>query len=184
VDNSYYAGLPESWRVCRLSDIGEIIGGGTPRTLEPSFWDGDIPWITPADLSGYTKKFIETGSRKITVRGLVESSAKLMPAKSVLFSSRAPIGYCVISKNEVCTNQGFKSIVPYVGDIEEYIYYFLIAQVEEIRSRASGTTFKEISGAELGNTIFALPPLTEQKRIVAAIEAAFEQLDNKAATLE
>ena len=183
VDNSYYAWLPESWVVCYLSEIGEIVGGGTPSTSEPSYWDGNIPWITPADLSGYSEKHISSGSRKITKRGLSESSAKLMPAGSVLFSSRAPIGYCVISACEVCTNQGFKSVVPFIADMNEWIYHYLRAQIEEIRSRASGTTFKEISGAEMGNTVISIPPLTEQKRIITAIEMMFSQLDGIAEML-
>jgi type I restriction enzyme S subunit len=176
-DNSYYGKLPDGWAVCRLIDIGQIIGGGTPSTNEPFYWDnGRIPWITPADLSGYNEKYIAEGSRKITGKGLAESSAVLMPAGSVLFSSRAPIGYCVIAKNEVCTNQGFKSVVPHITGMSGYIYYCLKAQIEEIRLRASGTTFKEISGTEFGNTIITLPPLAEQQRIVTAIEAAFQQL--------
>jgi type I restriction enzyme S subunit len=182
VDNYDY--LPESWRICKLSDIGEIVGGGTPRTSQQSYWNGEIPWITPADLSGYTGKYIAEGSRKITQKGLSESSARLMPTGSVLFSSRAPIGYCVIAENEVCTNQGFKSIIPFITGFNEYIYYYLKSQVDEIRSRASGTTFKEISGSEFGNTIITLPPLPEQHRIVAAIEAAFEQLDNISESLK
>ena len=178
VDNSYHTGLPYSWALCQLRDVGQIVGGGTPSTNEPVYWEnGTISWITPADLSGFTGKYIATGNRNITAKGLSGSSAQLMPAGSVLFSSRAPIGYIVIATNEVCTNQGFKSVVPFVIEMNEYIYYFLMAQLEEIRTRASGTTFKEISGTEMGNTIFILPPLAEQQRIVAAIEAAFEQLD-------
>ena len=174
---SYYENLPIGWVVTRLNTIGQIVGGGTPSTGEPSYWNnGNIPWITPADLSGYTEKFIADGARKITKKGLIESSAVLMPANSILFSSRAPIGYCSISKNEVCTNQGFKSIVPFISGMSEYIYYYLKAHIDEISSRASGTTFKEISGTEFGNTIIMLPSLSEQHRIVVAIELAFEQL--------
>ena len=175
-DNCYYENLPNGWVVTRLNIIGQIIGGGTPSTNEASYWNGHIPWITPADLSRHNEKFITNGSRKITEKGLAESSAVLMPADSVLFSSRAPIGYCAIAKNEVCTNQGFKSIIPFISGMSEYIYYYLKSQVEEINSRASGTTFKEISGTEFGNTIIMLPSLSEQHRIVVAIELAFEQL--------
>jgi len=167
-----------------LRDIGQIVGGGTPRTDEPSYWNnGDIPWITPADLSGYNKKHIAEGSRDITKKGLSESSATLMPAGSVLFSSRAPIGYVVIASRDVSTNQGFKSICPFVPGCSEYVYCYLQAQVDEICSRASGTTFKEISGTEFSNTIIAFPPLAEQVRIVAAIESAIEQLELIVASL-
>ena len=176
-DKSHYEQLPDGWAWCRLGELGEIVGGGTPHTNELSYWDGSISWITPADLSGYSEKYISVGKRKITEKGLVESSTKLMPAGSILFSSRAPIGYCVIAENAVCTNQGFKSIIPFILDTNEYIYYYLIATVEEIRLRASGTTFKEISGTEMGNTILTLPPLAEQHRIVAAIESAFAVID-------
>jgi Restriction endonuclease S subunits len=169
--------LPAGWVECRLNCIGKIVSGGTPRTDEPSYWsNGTIPWITPADLSGYAEKYISKGDRAISKKGLSESSATIMPAESVLFSSRAPIGYVVIAKNDVCTNQGFKSLIPYINGISEYVYYFLIAQTPEIISRASGTTFKEISRAEFGSTIINLPPLQEQLRIVVAIESAFCQL--------
>jgi type I restriction enzyme S subunit len=176
-DNSHYGELPVEWEIVRLFDLGQIVGGGTPSTKENKYWKGDISWITPADLSGYTDKYISRGSRNITQSGLTASSAVVMPTGSVLMSSRAPIGYCVISSNEVCTNQGFKSVVPYIAEINEYLYYYLLASVEDIRSRASGTTFKEISGTEFGNTIVLLPPLGEQLRIVSAIEAAYAILD-------
>lgn len=169
--------MPKSWCWARFSDIGLVVGGGTPKTSAPSYWeDGTIAWITPADLSGYGEKYICHGGRDITPIGLKESSAQLMPQGSVMFSSRAPIGYTVIAANDICTNQGFKSIVPYIIEMNNYIYYYLKAQLSEIVSRASGTTFKEISGTELGKTLISLPPLQEQKRIVAAIEVMEQQL--------
>ena len=178
IQGKLVGGDKEKWRTAQLHEIGDIVSGGTPSTNNPEYWeDGTIPWITPADLSGYSPKHISEGNRNITSKGLTESSARLMPKGSVLFSSRAPIGYVVIADNEVCTNQGFKSVVPHNVEHSEFLYYFLRASVDEIRSRASGTTFKEISGREFGKTIITLPPLAEQRRIVAAIEAAFEQLD-------
>jgi type I restriction enzyme S subunit len=183
-DNSYYGELPTGWAVCCLHAVGQIVGGGTPRTDELSYWNnGTIPWITPADLSGYTEKYISAGSRKISEQGLAESSATLIPPGAVLFSSRAPIGYIVIAANEICTNQGFKSVCPYIDETREFLYYFLKAQTDEIISRASGTTFKEISGTELGNTIITFPPLREQQRIVVAIELAFKTLNEIAVNL-
>ena len=183
-DNSYYENVPQGWVICSLSAVGQIVGGGTPRTDESLYWDnGSIPWITPADLSGYTDKSISSGTRMITQKGLSESSAQLLPKGSILFSSRAPIGYTVIAANEVCTNQGFKSVSPYIEGISDYLYYYLKSQVEEIRARASGTTFKEISGTEMSKTTLFLPPLAEQKRIVTAIEKSFAWLDEIAVNI-
>ncbi len=163
--------IPDSWEWVRLSYIGEIVGGGTPKTGETSYWEnGDIPWLTPADMKYVKGKYVSSGERFITEKGLNESSAQLMPMGTVLYSSRAPIGYIAIAENSICTNQGFKSLVPFLKEINLYAYYCLIAFTPDIQSRASGTTFKEISGAEFGRTIIPIPPLSEQHRIVAKIE--------------
>lgn len=168
----------------RLSSLGSIVGGGTPKTNEPDSWDnGTIAWITPADLSGYSDKYISRGARLITEKGQQSSSTQIMPAGSILFSSRAPIGYTVISTNEVCTNQGFKSVVPYILPLNDYVFYYLKAQVHEIQSRASGTTFKEISGTKFGKTMVSLPPLSEQIAIVSAIEKSLVIFDAVAKNL-
>ena len=163
--------IPDSWEWVRLSYLGEIVGGGTPKTGETCYWkNGDIPWLTPADMKYVKGKYVSSGERFITEKGLNESSAQLMPMGTVLYSSRAPIGYIAIAENNICTNQGFKSLVPFLKEINLYAYYCLIAFTPDIQSRASGTTFKEISGAEFGRTIIPLPPLSEQHRIVAKIE--------------
>ena len=184
-DNSYYEkigtevrcingeipfDIPNSWTFVRLKHIGEIVGGGTPKTNVNEYWDGDIPWLTPADLSGYEDMYISVGARTITEAGLASSSAQLLPANSVLYSSRAPIGYVAISANQLSTNQGFKSVVPFDINMSRYLYYCLIARTEDIVQRASGTTFKEISGSEMAETIIPLPPAAEQKRIAATIQ--------------
>ena len=163
--------IPESWVWVRLSSLGEIVGGGTPKTSVSTYWDnGNIPWITPADMKYVTGKYIEKGSRNITEDGLKNSSACMMPTGTIIYSSRAPIGYIAITSTSLCTNQGFKSFVPIFTYISNYIYYCLIALTDEIRSRASGTTFKEISGTELGNTLIPFPPYDEQNHIVGQIE--------------
>lgn len=162
--------IPDTWLWVRLVDIGDIVGGGTPKTSEVSFWEnGTISWITPADMRGLGK-YVSCGMRKITKVGLEKSSARLLPNGTVIYSSRAPIGYIAIALNELCTNQGFKSVIPFNVELSEYLYYCLISQTQNIISRASGTTFKEISGGEFGQTIIPIPPLAEQKRIVAKIE--------------
>ena len=162
--------IPDTWLWVRLVDIGDIVGGGTPKTSEVSFWEnGTISWITPADMRGLGK-YVSCGMRKITNAGLEKSSARLLPKGTVIYSSRAPIGYIAIALNELCTNQGFKSVIPFNVELSEYLYYCLISQTQNIISRASGTTCKEISGGEFGQTIIPIPPLAEQKRIVAKIE--------------
>lgn len=163
--------IPESWKWVHLSDLGEIVGGGTPKTGDPSLWDDDgIPWLTPADMKNIRGMYASHGERNISQTGLAKSSAQLMPKGTVLYSSRAPIGYIAIAANDICTNQGFKSLVPANTEINKYMYYCLIARTDDIKARASGTTFKEISGAGFGATLVPLPPLGEQKRIVAKIE--------------
>jgi type I restriction enzyme S subunit len=101
----------EKWELKTIDDIGEIVGGGTPPTMKAAYYGGTIPWLSPRDLSGYSKVFISGGGKNITELGLKNSSAKMMPEGTVLFSSRAPIGYVAIAKNEISTNQGFKSII-------------------------------------------------------------------------
>ena len=105
--------IPAGWRVETIDSIAEVIGGGTPSTkIESYFVENGIPWITPKDLSGYTYKYIERGSTDITDEALKNSSARLLPGGTILFSSRAPIGYITIAANPISTNQGFKSLIP------------------------------------------------------------------------
>ena len=139
--------IPAGWKVGQLSDICEIVGGGTPSKSHPEYYcKRGIAWITPKDLSVSKSKFSSRGSEDITSDGYKNSSAKLMPRGTVLFSSRAPIGYISIATNEICTNQGFKSAVPGIAGTG-YLYYFLQANTDKIESKASGSTFKEASGS-------------------------------------
>ena len=152
--------IPKGWEVKTLGDIGEIISGGTPSTKNEEYYGGEISWITPKDLSGYDRKFISKGERSITELGLQKSSAKLLPKGSVLFSSRAPIGYVVIAGRSVCTNQGFKSIVCNNNIINNnYVYYFLKYNKENIENISSGSTFKEISGTHMKNIKIIVPSM-------------------------
>lgn len=163
--------IPENWRWVRLGEIGKIVGGGTPKTDVLEYWvNGNIPWITPADMKNIKGKYIYHGEKYITLLGLNKSSAQLMPKNSILFSSRAPIGYIAITKNEVSTNQGFKSIVPFNVSLTNYIYYALLALVDNIKKIGTGTTFKEVSGSVVEKIIIPLPPIAEQKRIVKQLD--------------
>ena len=168
--------MPERWAWCRIKHIGNVVGGGTPKTNIVGYWDGNIPWISPADLSGYTDMYISCGSRKITESGLCRSSAQLLPKGTVLYSSRAPIGYIAIAQNAIATNQGFKSVVPYTGVISEYIYYCLMARKDNIIMRATGTTFKEISGSQMKETLIPIPPFLEQREISNFVLQIFKNL--------
>jgi restriction endonuclease S subunit/predicted GIY-YIG superfamily endonuclease len=168
-----------------MGEIAEVIGGGTPRTSDASnFEGGDIPWITPADLSGYTEKYISHGARFITRKGLDTSSARVLPAGSVLFTSRAPIGYVAIARNPIATNQGFKSFVLKENILPEYVYWWLKGAKQAAEGLASGTTFLELSGANAKKLPIPIVSLEQQKQIVAEIEKQFSRLDEAVANLK
>ena len=170
--------LPENWCWTRLGDITEIVGGGTPSSSVTEYYcNGLIPWISPADLSGYTDIYISRGAKNITELGLEKSSAKMLPTNTVCLSSRAPIGYVVIAKNPLCTNQGFKSFLPASCYLPQYLYWYLKGNKELLESYASGTTFLELSASKAGLVEFPLAPLPEQQRIVDRIESLFSKLD-------
>lgn len=160
----------------RIKDIGEVVGGGTPRTDIPDYWDGNIPWISPVDLSSYSNIYISKGQNNITELGLKKSSTKLLPKDTVLLSSRAPIGYLAIAANEICTNQGFKSIICDKNKVEPlFLYYYLKLNIEQLKSFATGATFPELSGNTLKKIKVQLPPLPTQQKI-ASILSAYDNL--------
>lgn len=165
--------LPPSWAWVRLDAVGAIIGGGTPPAGDAgNFADPGqgTPWLTPADLGGRKGLYVSRGARDLSEEGLRSSSATVMPAGSVLFTSRAPIGYVAIASNPVATNQGFKSVVPYLMECSRYVAMVLRAFAPEIDAKAPGTTFKEVSGKIVAGVPFPLPPLAEQHRIVAKVD--------------
>ena len=155
-----------SWPKMKLEEVAEVIGGGTPSSRIPEYWDGQIPWLTPKDLSNFTDRYIHKGARNISELGLKKSSAKLLPEQTVLLTSRAPIGYLAISKEQLCTNQGFRSLVPDQEKIDPlFLFYLLQQNVDYLKSHSQGTTFGELSGSTLKSLSFHFPPLTEQKVI-------------------
>ncbi len=178
--------IPARWTWKTMGDIAEVVGGGTPRTSDQeNYQDGTIPWITPADLSGYSAKHIGHGGRFITKTGLETSSARMMPEGAVLFSSRAPIGYVAIASNPVCTNQGFKSFVLKTKDVlPDYVYWWLKGAKKLAEEQASGTTFLELSGAKAKQLPIPIAPFDQQQRIVAEIEKQFSRLDEAVANLK
>ena len=150
----------DNWRLGTLEDLGKIIGGGTPSKKVSQYYSCDgIPWITPKDLSKNQSKFIARGATDISEEGLNNSSAVLMPKGSVLFSSRAPIGYIAIAKNKLSTNQGFKSVIPYENFGTTLVYCFLKDNLQIIDSLSSGSTFNEVSTKTMKNIPALIPDI-------------------------
>ena len=167
-------------RTATLGEICQAFGGGTPKTTSPEFWDGDIPWVVPTDITRNTCLALLDTERKITALGLQKSSAKMLPANAILMTSRASVGYFGMADFPVCTNQGFISIVPNNDSWRWYLLFNLMSRVEEIRSNAKGSTFPEISRARFRSMDVAIPednaliefnnvvePLMQQVRILA-----------------
>ena len=164
------------WKIGTIADLGEVIGGSTPSKAKPEYFtDHGIAWITPKDLSINKNKFIAHGADDITELGLRNSSARLMPPGTVLFSSRAPIGYIAIASGEVSTNQGFKSIVPKETVGTAFAYFFLKANLQIIEGMASGSTFKEISGSTMKGIPAVIPDVNTLTRFKEACAPIFEQ---------
>ncbi|QDF76758.1 MULTISPECIES: restriction endonuclease subunit S [Shewanella] len=171
--------IPEGWDDGTLEDLGQIVGGSTPSTQKPeNFATDGIPWITPNDLSNNQgNKFISRGGQDVSVEGIKNASLKKYPAGTVLLSSRAPIGYMAISRNEVTTNQGFKSFVPNKGYSTEIIYYTVKNSLKAITQYASGSTFKEVSGGTLKTVKVVLPSVAMSDTFTEKVKPIFSQQD-------
>ena len=172
--------IPEGWRVGTLNDFGEIVGGSTPSKAKPEYYtDNGIAWLTPKDLSVSKCKFTSRGEIDITQEGYDSCSTKLMPKGTVLFSSRAPIGYITIAKNDICTNQGFKSVIPKLAGTA-FIYCFLKESTQEIENKATGSTFKEASGSLMKS----LPAIVPEKVILDDFEDLMKPIYKQQEVLE
>ena len=158
------------WIECKISDIGTVVGGATPSTKKAENYEGgNISWITPKDLSTFSGRYIKRGERNITETGLKSCSTQLMPKNTVLFSSRAPIGYVAIAANNVCTNQGFKSVIPNEDTDALFLYYLLKYNKDKIESMGSGTTFKEVSGNTMKNIVVSVPTDKKAQENIASL---------------
>ena len=165
------------WVERKISDIGTVVGGATPSTKKPeNYEDGKIAWITPKDLSTFSGRYIERGERNITEIGLKSCSTQLLPPNTVLFSSRAPIGYVAIAANEVCTNQGFKSVIPNENTDPLFLFYLLKYNKDKIEGMGSGTTFKEVSGNTMKNIVVNVPT---DKKVQKKIATILSSIDDK-----
>nr|WP_256447764.1 restriction endonuclease subunit S [Paracoccus marinaquae] len=173
-------GLPNGWERQIFDDVCETIGGGTPKTEKPEFWnDGDIPWYTPTDITRNSCLALLDSATKITEAGLRGSSAKMLPAGTVLMTSRASVGFFGIIETPSCTNQGFVSIIPHDPRARMYLLHNLMHRVEEIRSHAGGATYKEISKGKFR----ALPVIIPDAALLREFEDQASTLHSQVRTL-
>jgi len=176
--------LPNGWVQSKLSDVADLVGGGTPSREHPEYFTGNIVWLTPTEIPRNRITIISNSKEKITPEGLQKSSARVVPKGSVLMTSRASIGYVAIAGTEVTTNQGFASFICKDSILTEYLAYWLLGNADFFISQATGTTFKEITKSKLRNFTLPVPPLREQERIVERIESLFTQLEAGVAGLK
>jgi type I restriction enzyme S subunit len=176
--------VTSNWPIKQLQDISDVINGGTPDTKVKAFWDGEIRWITPAEMGKRKNPSVADTKRKITAKGLEKSSANVIPANSIILSTRAPIGHLVINEEPMAFNQGCRGIVPDMNCVTKYLYYYLFANVDLLNDLGTGTTFKELSSSKLKSVEIPLPTLDEQKRIVAILDEAFAGIDKAIANTE
>ena len=175
-------GFGGEWGIKRLDEVAEIRSGGTPSTTQPHLWDGDVPWCTPTDITALNgSKYLRQTARTITAQGLKQSSAELIPANSVVMTSRATIGECAINAVPVATNQGFKNFVPFPGSNGEFLYYLLQVKKQDFISLCGGSTFLEIGKTQLGTFEVCLPNARAEQTAIAAILA---DMDTELAALE
>ncbi|SMP71387.1 restriction endonuclease subunit S [Anoxynatronum buryatiense] len=169
----------------KLKEVAEIVSGSTPKTNKIEYWDGQIHWITPADLEKKSNGYIYSTSRKITDKGFESSNLKMLPVGTVLLTTRAPIGKVALAGVELCTNQGFKNIICDSAVLaSEYLYYYLTSQHDQLNALGRGATFKEISKKIVEDLIIPLPPLQTQQKIVQVLDKAQSLIDKRKEQIE
>ena len=160
-----FAGFTEAWEQRKLGEVADIVGGGTPSTSISEFWDGDIDWYAPAEIADQI--YLTSSQRKITEQGYNHSSAKMLPAGTVLFTSRAGIGKTAILSRKGCTNQGFQSIIPHKDKLDSY---FVFSRTEELKQYGetvgAGSTFVEVSGKQMANMVLMMPKTMAEQKII------------------
>ena len=176
--------MKKGWQSKTLGEVCEVMNGGTPKTGVPEYWDGKHLWITPAEMGKRSSPYSDDTERKITDRGLQNSSARMLPPHSVILSSRAPIGHLVINTEPMATNQGCKGLIPRTQLQHKFLYYYLSSVVDLLNSLGTGATFKELSGGKLKEVTIPVPPLAEQERIVGLLDEAFAGLATAKANAE
>ncbi|MBU3914876.1 restriction endonuclease subunit S [bacterium] len=166
--------IPDGWEVTKLKNISKIVNGATPSSSVPSNWEGDVLWVTPAEINNIL--FLKSSVRKITTKGLYSCGTSLVPEGSIILTTRAPIGKTAIAAKELCTNQGCKSIVVKSG-IPSFLNYQIASQTKVLNSLGKGTTFMELGNSELKNFLIPFPPLAEQTAIANFLDEKCGKID-------
>lgn len=170
--------IPADWHVSSIRDTGEILSGGTPSTAVAEYWNGDVPWCTPTDITRLRgRQILRSTERSISIEGLNNSGAVLIKANSLLVCTRATVGVCAINAQPMTTNQGFKTIVPNESFSPEFLYYAITHLQPELKRRAGGSTFLEISKSEFEKVLLAHPGIREQRQIAAILSTVDDKLD-------
>ncbi len=174
--NEVFDKQTKEYKNVTVGEVCSIINGGTPKSEVSEYWNGDLNWITPKEMGKLIGREIYSTERKITDKGMKNSSAKLLPINSIILSSRAPIGHLAINKELMATNQGCKGLAPKESLDYEYLYYFLLKSKRLLNDMGSGTTFKELSGTKLATVILPLPNILNQKNTVSKLDMIFGQV--------
>lgn len=176
--------IPQEWEVRPLNYLGAICSGGTPDTEVAEYWNGDIAWCTPSDITKLDTKYIESTEVKITAKGLKESSATLLPPRSIVVCTRATIGNAAICNTEIATNQGFKNIIPNEKTNPEWLYYIIIYSKPRLVRLGCGSTFLEVSKKDFSRFKIAVPPLAEQRKIAEVLGVWDEAIEKQVRLIE
>lgn len=168
---------PEEWKILTLADIVTIVSGGTPSRSRPAYWDGDVPWATPTDVTGLSGRIISETASWISEAGLANSSAVLLPPNSLLMTTRATIGACAINRISMATNQGFQNLVPMQGTCVAFLYYVIQRHTRRLERLAAGSTFLEVSKRTIRSFRIPFPPLPEQRKIAAILSSVDDTIE-------
>ena len=176
--------LPETWMAMTIADAATVVGGGTPSRNQPTYWNGDVPWATPTDITGLSGRIIAETAASITEAGLASSSATLLPPNSLLMTTRATIGACAINRVAMATNQGFQSLVP-KRDVEvDFLYYLMQHHTRRLQRSAAGSTFLEVSNRTVRGFRVYLPHRSEQRKIAAVLSSMDDSIEESRRSLD
>ena len=176
--------MPDGWQDLTLADVARVAGGGTPSKRERAYWNGDIPWATPTDVTGLSGRAISETGAMITEAGLQSSSATLLPPDSLLMTTRATIGACAINRVPMATNQGFQNLVPKQSTGVDFLYYLIQHHKRRLKRLAAGSTFLELSKRAVSGLRVAVPPLSEQRKIAAILSSVDDAIEKTQAVID